>query len=201
MRSFSLEIYAMPLGRKGEEQRTLAASAVSQLSSAHNNKYAKAVYLEVHVLTLCEGNNWVLWWGRDALLQIGWLQKDFLRNWHLLWELKAGILDSQVKIPRRKFADRGNSIAALWQQWATETALLKNRKVARGAEEGEQGWAWRRWGQGIIRGWILWGPSEPWKGIWIPFWMPWGTSEDLHLRVTQASVLKSLHRICVESRF
>lgn len=44
-----------------------------------------------------------------------------------------------MKIPRKKFADRGNSIAALWQQRATETALLKNRKVARGAEEGEQG--------------------------------------------------------------
>ena len=28
-----------------------------------------------------------------------------------------------------------------------------------------------------------------------------GPLEDLHLRVTQASVLKSLHRICAESRF
>lgn len=60
MASFSLEIYAMLLGRKGEEQRALAAPAVSQLPSAQNNKYAKAVYLEVHVLNLCEGNNWVL---------------------------------------------------------------------------------------------------------------------------------------------
>ena len=143
---FSLKIYAMLLGRKGEEQRALAASAVSQLSSAQNNKYAKAVYLEVHVLNLCEGNNWVLWWGRDVLLQIGWLQKVFVRNWHLLGELKADTLDSQVKTPRKKFADMGNSIAALW-----------------------------RWGQGI-RGWILWGLSEPWEGIWILFWMSWGTS-------------------------
>ena len=52
----SLEIYAMLLGRKGEEQRALAASAVSQLSSAQNNKYTKAVYLEVHALNLHEGN-------------------------------------------------------------------------------------------------------------------------------------------------
>lgn len=46
----------MLLGRKGEEQRALAASAVSQLSSAQNNKYTKAVYLEVHALNLHEGN-------------------------------------------------------------------------------------------------------------------------------------------------
>lgn len=39
MASFSLEIYALLLGRNGEGQRALLASAVFQLPSAQYNKY------------------------------------------------------------------------------------------------------------------------------------------------------------------
>ena len=54
MRSFSLEIYAMLLGRKGEEQRTLAASAVSQLSPAPDNPYAKVKHFRMACSDLLE---------------------------------------------------------------------------------------------------------------------------------------------------
>lgn len=86
----------------------------------------------------------------------------------MLGELKADILDSQVKIPRKKFADTGNSIAEV------------RESLGAGSCEAFQSHG---------------------KEFGFYFECHGGPLGDLHLRVTQASVLKSLHRICAESRF